>query len=71
LRANEQLNQNRAVTALLGAGKDSMASDSAEYFLKLFLRSERIYQDLTLAEEQHSQQVFPFFLGFGFPFFTL
>lgn len=41
-----------ASQALLGAGKDTMASASARHFLRLFVRSERIYQDLTLATEQ-------------------
>mmetsp|Transcript_23468 Transcript_23468/g.41538 ORF Transcript_23468/g.41538 Transcript_23468/m.41538 type:complete len:224 (+) Transcript_23468:132-803(+) len=40
---------NDAVVALLGAGKDAMSGTTADYFLRLFVRSERIYQDLTLA----------------------
>jgi len=36
---------NDAVVAILGAGKDAMASASARYFLRLFVRSERIYQE--------------------------
>lgn len=40
---------NDGVVALLGAGKDAMGSPSARYFLRLFVRSERIYQDMTLA----------------------
>ncbi|GAB5355358.1 hypothetical protein AAMO2058_000199000 [Amorphochlora amoebiformis] len=40
---------NDAVIALLGAGKDAMSGTDAKYFLKLFIRSERIYQDMTLA----------------------
>jgi len=44
-----KLSINDAVISLLGAGKDAMSGTSAEYFLKLFVRSERIYQDMTLA----------------------
>lgn len=56
LNAAGTLDLNTAVTAMLGAGKDSMASASALYFLRLFIRSERIYQDLTLAKEQQQEQ---------------
>mmetsp|Transcript_21307 Transcript_21307/g.42297 ORF Transcript_21307/g.42297 Transcript_21307/m.42297 type:complete len:198 (+) Transcript_21307:701-1294(+) len=50
---------------MLGAGKDAMASDSAEYFLRLFLRSQRIYQDLTLATEYSSSEKTEFYQGFA------
>jgi hypothetical protein len=54
LQQEGKLDLNSAVIAMLGAGKDSMASSSARYFLRLFIRSERIYQDLTLAREQNT-----------------
>mmetsp|Transcript_39658 Transcript_39658/g.63629 ORF Transcript_39658/g.63629 Transcript_39658/m.63629 type:complete len:378 (+) Transcript_39658:49-1182(+) len=40
---------NSGVVSLLGAGKDAMSGTSAQYFLQLFVRSERIYQDMRLA----------------------
>lgn len=57
---DQNLSMNSVVIAMLGAGKDAMASESAEYFLRLFVRSERIYQDLTLAVERP-----PFQSGFA------
>ena len=42
-----------------------MASDSAEYFLRLFLRSQRIYQDLTLATEYSTSEKTEFYQGFA------
>jgi len=47
---------NDALIMLLGAGKDAMSSHDAVYFMKLFVRSERIHQDLTLAIERQPFQ---------------
>lgn len=67
LKEKSKLDANTALIAMLGAGKDSMASASAEYFLRLFLRSQRIYQDLTLAVSQveESKGKKPFLHGFA------